>query len=126
MLDPYLSVCVPFTYLDLNQRILNGCIEGQAFSQWHNLVPPHPLPPPPPISTSSTGATQKKRPLPDGRVRGGGGRGAKSLDNKKAWSSITHATLSDITVLPPPATHPSPPHHKFFSAEQSTLDMCIQ
>ncbi len=125
MLDPYLSVCVPFTYLDLNQRLLNGCIEDQAFSQSHNLVPPSPSP----ISKfDSTGDTQKKRPLPDGR---GSWRRAKSRDCKKAWSSIKHAILSDLNC---PPSHPPPAHlprsqivlcWTRYCKSSLELDMCI-
>jgi hypothetical protein len=42
--------------------------------------------------------TKKERQLAAGRGREGGGRGAKSYDRKKAWSSINHSIPSDTTV----------------------------
>jgi hypothetical protein len=117
MLDPYLSVLCTLHIFGSQPENIEWRIEGQAFSQWHNLVPlPHPLP-----SVSSTGDTEKTRPLPYGRGGGGGGGGAKSRDSKKAWSSISHATLSDLNCPPPTQHPPISPDHKLFSVEQGVL-----
>jgi hypothetical protein len=35
----------------------------------------------------------------DGREEEGGGRGAESYDRKKAWSSMNHSILSDLSYF---------------------------
>ncbi len=55
-------------------------------------------PPPSPVSISATGDTQDQKTetesqLADGRMRGGGWRGAESYDRYKAWSCINQYSL---------------------------------
>ncbi len=68
-------------------------IENQAFSPSYNLAPPpHPLPSASCLSFSVfqfvTGRTYWRK------MGEGGGGGAKSFDNEKAWYSVNHSILS--------------------------------
>jgi hypothetical protein len=67
-------------------------IENQAFSPSYNLAPPTPFRQQA-VSLSQSSSLSPVE-LNDGRWGGGGG-GAKSFDNEKAWSSVNNSILSD-------------------------------
>ncbi len=79
----------------LDQRVLIIHL-GPGFHtfEWFGSGPP---PPAPLSSVCSTGDTQEdweRETICWGEMGEGGGRGAKSYDRKKAWSSINHSILS--------------------------------
>ncbi len=46
------------------------------------------------VSLSQSSCVPPVELIPTGEVGGGGGRGAKSYDGEKAWSSVNHSILS--------------------------------
>ncbi len=83
-------------------------IEDQASLRSQDSAPRPPPSPPSPVSRclsfSSFLCHVSPVDLTDGR--GGSGRGAKSYDREKAWTSINHSILSDLQHI-----FPSPPYY---------------
>ncbi len=62
----------------------------------------HPPPPPPPVSKLSLFLSllvYRRSRFLTGEEEGSGGRGAKSYDREKAWSSINHSLLSAVQQM---------------------------
>ncbi len=64
----------------------------------NDLAPP---PTPSPLPTADTEADWDRETALSREMGGGGGRGAKSYDSKKAWSSIYHSKLSEQILYVP-------------------------
>jgi hypothetical protein len=88
-------------------------MKDQASLRSHDSAP---RPPPSPLSPSPVHSLSRQQvvsfsqsscvvcrqsTLLTGEVGGGGGRGAKSDDRKKAWPSINHSVLSDLQYISP-------------------------
>ncbi len=74
-------------------------VEDQAFLRSYDSAPRPPAPshPSSPVSLSQSSCVSTVKLTDDGGGRCG--RGAKSWDRVKAWSSMYHSILSDIDIL---------------------------